>query len=102
MLQRASFKSPSRLSAFEGRDIAQKFECQPASGWDDVVNYCGWKVLSVYLCSENDALLPLELQQQMAVLAGSEVETCSAGHMVMLSQSSRIIEVIRKATGEEL
>lgn len=79
----------------------EKLECQPASGWDNVVDYCGWKeVPSVYLCSENDALLPLELQHQMAALAGSMVETCSAGHLAMLSQPGRVVDVIRKAAGE--
>lgn len=81
----------------------KKFERQPASGWDDVIDYCGWReVPSVNLWSENNALLPLELQQQMAALAGCEFETCSAGHMAMLSQPSRVVEVIRKAAGETL
>lgn len=81
----------------------QQFACQPAAGWDDVVDYCGWKhVPSVYLCSEQDALLPLDLQRQMAALAGSVVETCSAGHLAMLSQPDRVVRVVRKAAGEVL
>lgn len=91
------------LPDFEAEAWLKKFECQPAFEWDDVIDYGGWKnVPSVYLCCLNDALLPLELQQQMAALAGSEIQTCSAGHMVMLSQPDRVVEVIRKAAGEAL
>lgn len=91
------------VPASEAEGWLQKFECQPATGWDDVIDYCGWKVVpSVYLCSENDALLPLEMQRQMAALAGSKIETCGAGHLAMLSQPGRVIEVVRKAAGESV
>ncbi|PWY83358.1 alpha/beta-hydrolase [Aspergillus heteromorphus CBS 117.55] len=71
---------------------------QPAEGWDGKVNYTGWKdVPSVYLICEGDKLLPVPLQEQLAGLAGSEIERCSAGHMPQLSQPDRVVEVIKAA-----
>lgn len=75
-----------------------KLQCQPASGWDDVVSYVGWKnVPSVYLVCEKDALLPPEMQIQMAERAGSEIEKCNAGHCCMLGKPERVVEVVLKA-----
>lgn len=77
------------------------FSWQPASGWDDVIDYAGWKdVPSVYLCCETDGILPMALQKQLAEMAGSLIERCSAGHMVMQSQPEKVLEVIRIAAGE--
>ncbi len=75
---------------------------QPATGWDDErISYCGWRhVPSVYLVCEADALLPPAVQRQMAQVVGAEVETCSAGHMVVLSQGEKVVEVVRRAAGE--
>jgi pimeloyl-ACP methyl ester carboxylesterase len=80
-----------------------KLQCQPATGWADTIAYAGWKdIPSVYLICEKDGILPKELQAQMAEAAGSKVETCSSGHMVMLSQPEKVVEVIRTAAGEVL
>ena len=82
---------------------AEKLLCQPSSGWDDVVDYVGWKkVSSVYLVAENDALLNKDLQLQMAEMAGSEVDMCNAGHCIMIGQPEKCLEVVRKAAGERL
>ncbi|RAK95952.1 alpha/beta hydrolase [Aspergillus ibericus CBS 121593] len=68
---------------------------QPAEGWDGVVSYAGWKeVPSVYLVCEGDRALPVPLQEQLAGLAGSRIERCSAGHMPQVSQPERVAEVI--------
>ena len=81
----------------------EKLSCQPSSGWDDAVDYLGWKkVSSVYLVAENDALLSKEMQLQMAEMAGSEVEMCNAGHCLMIGQPEKCLEVVRKAAGERL
>ena len=81
----------------------EKLSCQPSSGWDDVVDYIGWKkVPSVYLVAENDALLNKDLQLQMAEMAGSKVERCSAGHCVMIGQPEKCLEIVRKAAEERL
>lgn len=89
------------LSDAEAAKWVQKLSCQPASGWDDIIDYAGWNnVPSVYLVAENDAILSKEMQLQMAELAGSEVESCSAGHCCMIGQPERCAEVIRKAAGE--
>ncbi|GLA04160.1 hypothetical protein AnigIFM60653_004204 [Aspergillus niger] len=71
---------------------------QPAEGWNGTVPYAGWKdVPSVYLVCEGDNALPAGLQEQLANLAGSQIERCSAGHMPQISQPSRVAEVIRAA-----
>lgn len=81
-----------------------KLQCQPASGWDDVVSYAGWKkVPSTYLVCEADAVLPAAIQRDMATLAGSEVlEMCSGGHMAIISQPERVAMCVRRAAGEKL
>ncbi|MCJ1353416.1 MAG: hypothetical protein MMC33_003402 [Icmadophila ericetorum] len=71
---------------------------QPAADWDDTITYCGWKdVPSVYLICEGDAVIPPPMQQQLAGLAGSKVETCASGHMPMLSMPEKVVEVIKGA-----
>lgn len=96
-------KSP-RASLFNDLPSAEadawlsKMSFQPAEGWNDVVTYCGWKdIPSTYLVCERDAVFPPEMQRQCAKMAGSEIETCSAGHMVMLSQPERVVEVVVRA-----
>ena len=91
------------LSPEEASKWAKKVSCHPSRGWDDVVDYAGWKnVPSVYLVSEGDALLNTEMQLQFAQMADSEVERCSAGHCSMIGQPERCLEVVRKAAGEIL
>ncbi|KAJ5703611.1 hypothetical protein N7493_011536 [Penicillium malachiteum] len=69
---------------------------QPAQGWDDTVRYTGWKdVPSTYLICEGDNALPVPLQEQLASLAGSTIERCSAGHLPMLSQPGAVVDVIK-------
>ena len=64
---------------------ATKLQCQPSSGWDDVVVYGGWKDLpKVYHVCKKDADLPPKMKKQMADRAGSEIETCDAGHCCMI------------------
>lgn len=67
------------------------------------MQYGGWAdISSVWLIAENDKLLPADMQRQMAGMAGSEIDTCSGCHMVMLSHPEKCVEVIRKAAGEDL
>ncbi|KAJ5619236.1 hypothetical protein N7510_003220 [Penicillium lagena] len=71
---------------------------QPASGWDGKVTYTGWKdVPSVYLICEGDKALPVPLQEQLAALANSKIQRCSAGHVPQLSQPEKVMEVIKAA-----
>ncbi|PYI11019.1 alpha/beta-hydrolase [Aspergillus sclerotiicarbonarius CBS 121057] len=75
-----------------------KLKPQPAQGWDGTVPYTGWKdVPSVYLVCEGDKALPAGLQEQLAGLAGSQIERCSAGHLPQVSQPERVVEVIKAA-----
>ncbi|KAI9645958.1 hypothetical protein NHQ30_005395 [Ciborinia camelliae] len=85
-----------------GEDDVEKWKkalkCQPASGWDETITYAGWKdVSSVYLVCENDQCIPPPLQEQLAETAGSKIEKCAAGHMVMLSMPDKVAEVITSA-----
>jgi pimeloyl-ACP methyl ester carboxylesterase len=75
-----------------------KLQCQPAEGWNDVITYGAWKEIpSIYLVAEEDKLLPPEIQAQCAAMAGSEVLGVKAGHMLMLSQPEKCLEMILKA-----
>ena len=67
------------------------------------VNYGAWKdVPSVYLYCTQDQVIPLEIQRQIAAMAGSETESCDAGHMVTLSQPERVVEFVVKAAAAEV
>ena len=91
------------LSAEDATEWVKTLSCQPSSGWDDIIDYAGWKkVPSVYLIAEGDAILSKDLQLEMAKMAGSEVERCSAGHCCMIGQPEKCLEVVRKAAGEVL
>ncbi|KAL8779161.1 MAG: hypothetical protein Q9203_003226 [Teloschistes exilis] len=75
-----------------------KLKCQPASGWDDTITFCGWKEIpSVYLICEGDQAILAAVQLQMAESAGSKIEKCSAGHMVILSMPEKVVAVIEAA-----
>lgn len=78
-----------------------KMQCQPATGWADALEYAGWQIVpSVYLICENDNAIPVGVQEQVAMTAGSEIERCSSGHMVSLTMLEKVVEVVRKAAGE--
>jgi pimeloyl-ACP methyl ester carboxylesterase len=77
-----------------------RLQTQPSSGWDATISYCGWReVPSVYLVCNADQVLPAPLQRQMAQLAGSEIEECEAGHMVIISMPERVAAVVSAAAG---
>lgn len=86
----------------EAEEYAKSLSWQPAEYRESIhVSYCAWKdTPSVYLCCSEDRILPLESQRKMADLAGAEVESCDAGHMVVLSQPERVVEVVLGAAGE--
>ncbi|PMD41606.1 alpha/beta-hydrolase [Hyaloscypha variabilis F] len=88
----------SDLSHDETQKWLQELKCQPGEGWDQTIQYCGWRdVPSVYLICDGDKCLPPPVQEQCAKLAGSEVVRCGAGHMVMLSMPEKVVEVVVKA-----
>lgn len=71
---------------------------QPAAGWDETITYCGWKdVPSVYLVCNKDQAIPPPVQMQMAAAAGSKIEECDAGHMVIVSMPEKVAEVVKRA-----
>ncbi|KAF5989779.1 hypothetical protein FBULB1_624 [Fusarium bulbicola] len=68
---------------------------QADRGWATKLQYCGWReVPSVYIVCEGDNLLPAELQERFAGLAGSEIVRVGAGHMVQLSQTEKVADII--------
>jgi len=86
------------MSEEDAATWAKVLKPQPATGWDGTVSYAGWKdVPSVYLVCENDQCIPPSLQEQLAGMAGSKVEKCNAGHMVMLSMPEKVVAVIKDA-----
>ncbi|KAI9730000.1 MAG: hypothetical protein M1834_006198 [Cirrosporium novae-zelandiae] len=67
------------------------------------VGYAAWKDLpTTYLLCENDATIPLPVQEQMVAAGNFTVERCSAGHMASLSQPKRVVETIRRSCGEQI
>lgn len=88
----------SDLNEAEATKWVGELKPQPGAGWDDTVTYCGWEeVPSVYLVCEGDQALPTPLQEQLAASANSKIERCSAGHIPMVSQPERVVEVIKDA-----
>ena len=91
------------LSAEDAMEWTRTLSCQPSSGWDGAIDYVGWKkVPSVYLIAEGDAILSRDMQLEMAEMAGSQVERCSAGHCCMIGQPERCLEAVRRAAGDVL
>jgi pimeloyl-ACP methyl ester carboxylesterase len=91
------------LAAVVAESWIPTLQCQPATNWTDVIEYAAWTdIPSAYLVCENDAASPMEKQLQFAELAGSDIEHCDAGHMVMLSQPEVVVEFIRRAAGEKI
>ncbi|KAJ5150351.1 uncharacterized protein N7482_010809 [Penicillium canariense] len=77
-----------------------KLQCQPAN-WDGTTNYCGWReVPSVYIILKKDKGIPPEVQEQMAILAGSKVVHLDAGHMAQLTKMTDVAQIILSVTAE--
>lgn len=78
---------------------SRKLKSRPTVGWNGTVTYCGWAAgpPSVYLVCETDRAIPPPIQYQLAQMAGSKIETCSAGHLPHVSMPERVVEVIKNA-----
>ncbi|RDW64594.1 hypothetical protein BP6252_10245 [Coleophoma cylindrospora] len=91
------------LPADIGKSWVEKLQRQPATGWADAIEYCGWEAVpSVYVLATKDACIPIEMQTQAAELASSKLEKVDCGHMVMLSQPNKVVEIVRRAAGEDV
>jgi len=79
-------------------------QCQPTSGYDDIVTSTGWKKIpSTYLLCDNTMVLPPHIQKHCAEPAGSNVEICDPGHMVMLRQPETVVDLVRRVSeGKQL
>ncbi|KAI6758449.1 hypothetical protein HG530_010689 [Fusarium avenaceum] len=72
---------------------------QPFTGYSTKLQYCGWRdVPSVYIICEGDKLLPVSFQESGAKLAGSEIVRLDGGHMVQLSQTEKLADIISSST----
>ncbi len=68
---------------------------QPAHGWDKTITYCGWReVPSVYILAEQDNLIPPAIQTHCAELAGSEIIRLDGGHMLQLSRTKEVADIV--------
>jgi len=84
------------FSDAEAEKWMKEMKPQTAEGWNGTTRYCGWQdVPSTYLVCEKDQVLPIPYQLQCAEMAGSKIERCGAGHMVMLSMPEKVVDVIR-------
>ena len=88
--------------AAEAERFAKELSWQPSTYIETVhVTYCAWKdIPSVYLCCTQDQVIALEMQRQFADMAGAKMESCDAGHMVVLSQPERVVEFVTRAAVE--
>lgn len=89
------------FNSHEAEHYANQFSWQLATYVGSIhVSYCAWRdIPSVYLCCTQDNMIPLDFQYQIAAMAGAETESCDAGHMVVLSQPDKVVEVVLKAAG---
>lgn len=70
-------------------------EQQPAADWDGPIPHADYSHFPChYLLCEKDALVPLEMQKQMASVASATLHHCSGGHMVMLSQPEAVVQYV--------
>ncbi|KAF9887614.1 hypothetical protein FE257_009707 [Aspergillus nanangensis] len=77
------------------RKYEEFFRCQPAEGWAGHCTYTGWeKVPSSYILSEHDRVVPPQVQEMCAGLAGSDVIRIPAGHMPMLSDPKMLAKKV--------
>lgn len=90
------------LPIAEAEERVKELCWQPATYVESIhITYCAWKEIpSVYLCCTQDRIIPLEIQCQIAAMAGAETESYDAGHIAMVSRPERVVEVVRKAAGE--
>ncbi|KAL2826949.1 alpha/beta-hydrolase [Aspergillus pseudoustus] len=78
----------------EAAEWSSKMQRQPAN-WDGAITYCGWReVPSLYIILETDRAIPLEVQEEMAQLAGSRIVRLDAGHMAQLTRTSEVGQII--------
>ena len=88
------------LPAPEAARWAARLSFQPARGWDGVIRHTAWREIpSVYLVCEGDRVVPPALQRMFAAAAGSEVVSCGAGHMPMLSVPGTVVGCVRRGAG---
>ncbi|KAG7405898.1 hypothetical protein Forpe1208_v013827 [Fusarium oxysporum f. sp. rapae] len=85
----------SEFSDEEANKWLPGLQHQADRGWATKLQYCGWReVPSVYIICEGDKMLPVELQEQFARLAGSEIVRVDSGHMVQLSGTKKVADII--------
>ena len=78
------------LRRFHGQPTSNDFESPPSDA-EFAQTPCN------FLICENDQVLPGAQQHRWAESLGADIDTCDAGHMVMLSQPQKVVEVILKA-----
>jgi hypothetical protein len=85
------------LSADDAQSWNKRMRPQPAANWDAEIRYTGHEEAKCYyLICEEDQLLPIVLQEQLAAVAKAEITRCDAGHMVMLSQVDTLFDFLVK------
>lgn len=81
----------------QAEEWAAKMSHQPGKGWDSTITYCGWRdVPSVYILAEEDKIVPAQVQEMCAGLAGSKiVKVQGAGHMLQISRTKEVAGIVR-------
>ena len=88
----------SDLEDSEADFWTQPLQPQPTAGWDGIIAEAGHESVScAYLICENDAVVPLAMQQQIASSVKVFTSTSIAGHMVMLSQPDTVVQFVEQS-----
>lgn len=86
----------------EGRH--RELQSMSLAAWESRLEYESYReVPSTYLMCTEDLAIPFEKQEQMLKRAGGSIvtEVCGSGHSPMLKMPEKVVEVIRRAAGED-
>lgn len=99
----------SDLPLSEGLEWASRMPHHSTATFGGVLTYPAYRYIhSTYLFTENDQVIPFEMQKGMVDVAnqGSEnpitTYSCKAGHFPFLTMTDTVIDVVRKIAGEAL
>jgi pimeloyl-ACP methyl ester carboxylesterase len=85
----------------EAQKWAHKTCPEPTMGWGEQLTYMGWRdIPSHYIICEKDGMLPVEVQDSFARLAGSTLVRMDAGHFPQVSKPEELARIIDQITAK--
>ncbi|KJZ79772.1 hypothetical protein HIM_00486 [Hirsutella minnesotensis 3608] len=83
------------FSPAEGQAWAAKMQAQPGKGWDGMIRFAGWLHIPLtYIIAERDQTITPDMQEHFASAAGATIKRLDAGHMVQLSKTEELAQMI--------